>query len=238
MTTLNSTAAGPRLKMLSLERIATDDAVVRDSPFPFLVAHDQLSREFLDDLDRDFPQYGEAGYLPYDAEECGPTFNALVSELTSVAVGNAIGERLGLPDLGRYPTMVSVSRKLNQSHGRIHTDGTSKIVTALLYLNRDWSGSSDGCLRFLHRIDDIESTIVPEVPPLYGTLAAFRRADNSYHGHLPLTGERRVVQVAWLVSEEAKRKKMRRGRFSRVVKWAAGLMGPHFSPSASRKPGQ
>ncbi len=234
MTTMTAAPPQTTLQMLSIDQIGTEDALVRDTPFHFFVAEGQLSPEYEADLDRDFPKYGEAGYLPYDPVECGPSFNALVDELTSVEVGNAIGVRLGIPDLGRYPTLVSVSRSLNHSHGTIHTDGKSKIVTALLYLSHDWPDTSDGCLRFLDKIDDIDSLVAPEVRPLYGTLAAFRRADNSFHGHLPMNGERRVIQVAWLVSEEAKLRKTRRGRMSRVVKWAVGLLGPHFHKGRDR----
>jgi hypothetical protein len=31
-----------------------------------------------------------------------------------------------------------------------------------------------------------------------GSVFGFLRADNSWHGHLPFAGERRVVQVAWI----------------------------------------
>ena len=36
------------------------------------------------------------------------------------------------------------------------------------------------------------------------------------------SGERRVIQVAWLTSDVEKQRKTRRGRFSRFVKWLAG----------------
>lgn len=49
-------------------------------------------------------------------------------------------------------------------------------------------GTSGGCLRFLKRNDDIDDVIVPEVKPLYGTFATFKRADNRFHGHCPMKG--------------------------------------------------
>ena len=60
--------------------------------------------------------------------------------------------------------------------------------------------------------------IAPEVKPLYGNFVVFKRADNSFHGHLPFEGERRVIQVAWLTSENEKLRKTKRGKLSRLFK--------------------
>ena len=105
------------------------------------------------------------------------------------------------------------------------------MATALLYLNQSWPDTSDGCLRFLGRVDDVDSLVAPELKPLYGNLAVFKRSDESFHGHLPYEGERRVIQVAWLTSEEEKLRKTQRGKLSRLFKklfgridtlWGAG----------------
>jgi hypothetical protein len=53
---------------------------------------------------------------------------------------------------------------------------------------------------------------------LYGNFVVFKRADNSFHGHLPFEGERHVIQVAWLTSEEEKLRKTQRGKLSRLFK--------------------
>ena len=111
---------------------------------------------------------------------------------------------------------------MNRRHGTLHTDSRSKVATALVYFNRDWPHGSAGCLRFLANGDDIGAMLAPEIPPLYGTLVAFARADDSWHGHLPFEGERRVLQVAWLTSEDELRRKQKRGRFSRWLKKLAG----------------
>jgi len=34
--------------------------------------------------------------------------------------------------------------------------------------------------------------MIVEVPPSDGTLVAFKRSDNSWHGHKPFSGKRRV----------------------------------------------
>ena len=208
-------SAAPLLDAYRLDKAAT---LVRSEPFAFLIAHDQLPDEARDDLARDFPRYPSAGFFPHELADCGPAVNRLIEELTAPAFAAALGAHLGVPDLADKPHLVTICRALNKRHGTIHTDSRSKIVTALLYLNEDWPAISEGCLRFLARIDDIDALVVPEVRPVYGNLVAFRRADNSFHGHLPHEGERRVIQVAWLTSEDEKLRKTQRGRLSRLFK--------------------
>ncbi|EIL95196.1 MULTISPECIES: 2OG-Fe(II) oxygenase family protein [Rhodanobacter] len=210
--------------LLDPARLDRPDTTVQHAPFPFMVAHGQLPDEVRSDLDRDFPTYASAGFFPYDPADCGPSVNALIRDMTAPDFASAIGRRLGIDDLGRYPTLVTLCRLLNKRHGTIHTDSRSKIATALIYLNPQWPDTSEGCLRFLHRIDDIDSVIVPELTPLYGEFAVFKRCDNSFHGHLPYEGERRVIQVAWLTSEEEKLRKTRRGKFSRAFKKIFGSL--------------
>lgn len=216
-----ATATTPPV-LLDPARLRSPDTRVCSEPFAFIVASEQLPADAADALARDFPRYPSAGFFPHDPADCGPAVNRLVAELTSPAFGDAVGELLGIEGLGSKPSLVTLCRLLNLRHGTIHTDSRSKIVTALVYLNQDWPAISGGCLRFLHRIDDIDDLVVPEIRPLYGTLVAFRRADNSFHGHLPHEGERRVVQVAWLTSEDEKLRKTRRGRLSRFFKRVFG----------------
>ncbi|WP_305805920.1 2OG-Fe(II) oxygenase [Stenotrophomonas sp. YIM B06876] len=220
MATVQSTTRSPErsLRLLDAQRLDHADTLVHERPFALLIARGQLPDEARDELARDFPRYPSAGFFPHEVADCGPSVNRLIEELTSRAFADAIGAGLGLPNLGEHPHLVTICRSLNKRHGTIHTDSRSKIVTALLYLNEDWPAISGGCLRFLYRIDDIDDLVVPEVRPLYGHLVAFRRADNSFHGHLPHEGERRVIQIAWLTSEEEKLRKTQRGKLSRLFK--------------------
>ena len=117
---------------------------------------------------------------------------------------------------------MTLCRSLNSRHGSIHTDSQSKIVTALLYLNAGWPHGSAGSLRLLAQPADIDSQVVPEVPPVYGNFVAFRRTGNSFHGHLPLQGERLAIQVAWLADAAAHARKTRRGTTSRTLKRLLG----------------
>ena len=229
MTTL-ATGSGSTA-LFDPARLDRPDTLVRSDPFCFLVAHDQLPAQSAHELVRDFPKYAGAGFFPYDEKDCGPSIIRLVEDLTNPAVASAVGKRLGIENLGQYPTLVTLCRALNKRHGTIHTDSRSKVATALLYLNESWPDTSDGCLRFLKRVDDVDSLVAPELKPVYGNFVVFKRADNSFHGHLPFEGERRVIQVAWLTSEEEKLRKTQRGRLSRLFKklfgsidrrWGAG----------------
>jgi hypothetical protein len=211
-----------RVEAVGSGRLQLRDALLRHDPFPFLVASGQLPDDARTSLREDFPRYAGAGYFPYADADCGPSMRQLVAELTSASFANAVGSKLGIDRLGDYPTLVTVCRSLNKRHGTIHTDSKSKVASVLLYLNESWSDSSDGCLRLLRRIDNIDDLLVPEIEPLYGNLVAFKRTENSFHGHLPFEGERRVIQVAWLVSEAEKQRKSKRGRVSRLLKWLLG----------------
>jgi hypothetical protein len=197
-------------------------AVVADAPFPLLIARDVLDRTAEDALAEDFPRYRGAGFFPHAEADCGPAINALVKELTAAGFADRVGDLLGIARLSQYPVLVTICRALNLRHGTIHTDSRSKVASALVYLNPQWTRSHAGCLRFLASGNDIEALVAPEIEPLFGTLTAFRRTDNSFHGHLPYEGERRVIQIAWLVDAAAVGRKTRRGRFSRAVKWLSG----------------
>jgi 2OG-Fe(II) oxygenase superfamily len=220
--------------LLDPARLDRPDTDVRAEPFPFLIAHGQLPDEARGDLERDFPRYASAGFFPYDASDCGPSINALVERMTTPEFASAVGRRLGIENLGQYPTLITLCRLLNKRHGTIHTDSKSKVATALLYLNQQWPDTSDGCLRFLNRIDDIDDMVAPELTPLYGEFAVFKRCDNSFHGHLPYEGERKVIQVAWLTSEEEKLRKTKRGKFSRMFKKLVGKLDTRHGAGRDR----
>jgi len=62
------------------------------------------------------------------------------------------------------------------------------------------------------------------VPPVEGTLLAFRRCETSFHGHKPFTGERRVVQLNWVRGSGFAWRESARHR---VSAWIKGLSPLH-----------
>ena len=212
------------MTFLQTDAFARDDIILRHEPFSFMIVENLLAEAARPALQADFPQYPSAGFFPHESADCGPSINALVAEATSAAFADAVGLRLGIESLGQYPILVTICRALNKRHGTIHTDSRSKIATALIYLNESWPDTSAGCLRFLKRADSIDEQVCSEVRPMYGSFVVFKRSDNSFHGHLPFEGERRVIQIAWLTSEDEKLRKTRRGKFSRLFKKLFGAI--------------
>lgn len=187
-------------------------------PFPFLAARNFLPEARRAEIAADYPSYTRPGFFPLDERECGPAVRAIVRSLEHPAFADALGRQLGVENLGALPTIVTLRKWSKDSDGRIHNDGRAKVVTALLYLNETWPDTSGGCFRVLNDEHSFDHLAAPEVKPLYGYFAAFRRTENSWHGHLPYVGERRVIQIAWLTSLEDKLRKEKRGRFTRLVK--------------------
>jgi SM-20-related protein len=122
--------------------------------------------------------------------------------------------------------MITVRGRCSEKDGKIHTDSKTKIITVLLYMNSSWENAG-GRLRLLRSENDLEDMLF-EVPPVEGTLLAFKRSDNSWHGHKPFTGERRVIQFNWVTSEEVVRREQGRHRFSATIK-------NFFGPFADRR---
>jgi hypothetical protein len=107
---LNPLEEDAGLHLLDPKRLDRADTLVREQPFAFLIATGQLPADCAAGLARDFPRYPSAGFFPHEARDCGPTINRLVDRLISRDFANAIGSRLGLPDLGDYPSLVTIWR--------------------------------------------------------------------------------------------------------------------------------
>ena len=75
----------------------------------------------------------------------------------------------------------------------------------------------DGAIRVLRSGTDF-ADYEKEVPPIEGNVFAFRRGDNSWHGHLPFKGERLVVQLTYLISAEAAGRKRRNAGVQGMLK--------------------
>ena len=59
----------------------------------------------------------------------------------------------------------------------------------------------------------------------------------SFHGHLPFEGERRVIQIAWLTSEDEKLRKTKRGSVSRFLKSILGGLDKRIGAGRGRNAG-
>lgn len=195
---------------------AVRQAPLWTEPYPFFLGTDFLDADAIEDLKRDFPAITKPGFLTVDETTLSGRFRNLIDELEGPELTEALSRKFGL-DLHPFPRLTTIRKFSRGKDGRPHTDGESKIMTLLVYLNDDWPDGGEGRLRVLRGPDDFDDMVL-EVPPTMGTVFAFLRRDNSWHGHKPFTGERRVVQVAWLRDARELERKKKRNAFSQVLK--------------------
>jgi SM-20-related protein len=190
-------------------------------PFEYLVVPQFVKPEACDAVNADYPQVPKAGSFPLSEVTGGPEFQKMIDELNGPEFRAAFERKFGI-DLDGRPSMITVRGRCGERDGKIHTDSKTKIITVLLYMNSKWE-SSGGQLRLLRSGDNLDDVIL-EVPPTEGTLLAFKRSDNSWHGHKPFIGERRVIQFNWVTSEDVVRHEQNRHRFSATMKRIFGSL--------------
>jgi SM-20-related protein len=189
-------------------------------PYEWFLGSGILKQEAIDELRRDFPDITKPGYLTVDEVQLKGSFKTLIDELESDEFSQELSKKFGI-DLTPYPRLTTIMKRSQPKYGTIHTDGPSKVMTLLVYMNDEWQADASGRLRVLYNEKDFEP-YAAEVPPTMGTVFAFLRADNSWHGHQPFVGERKVVQVAWVKdADELARKKKR----NKVAQFLKGIFG-------------
>ena len=161
-----------------------------------------------------YPAIDRPGSFPTADLRFGAAFADFLAEIEGPAMRAAFAEKFAI-DLSGRPTMVTVRGQAQLKDGSIHTDTASKLITVLIYMNESWEAPG-GRLRLLRSPDDLADMIL-EVPPAAGTLLAFRVTKNSWHGHAPASGPRRVIQLNWVESEKVvRRERLRHGLSARV----------------------
>lgn len=181
------------MSLINLEAVRT--AELHTDPFDFMVVPNFLSQEALARVNADYPAIDTAANHALENLQFGAAFGELMEEIQGREFAEVMGERFDM-DLASLPTTITVRKFCERTDGNIHTDHKSKVITVLLYFNENWN-HEDGQLRMLRSKADIED-YAAQVPPLGGTLLAFRRTDHSWHGHTRYVGERRMVQLNYL----------------------------------------
>ena len=205
--------------MDALDFAAFRSTRLNQQPFPYLILPGFVKPEALEAVHKDYPRIDHSGSFPVEELKYGPAFASLLKTLTGPEMRAAFEEKFDIDLTGR-PTMITARGRCGTRDGNIHTDAVTKIITVLLYMNPRWE-EAGGCLRLLRSPSDIEDVLV-EVPPVEGTLVAFRRSDNSYHGHKPFIGPRRVIQLNWVTDHGTVGREILRHRASAWVKWFTG----------------
>jgi len=189
-------------------------ATLQTDPFPYVLVPGFVPEARRAALSADYPKIDRPGSFPVGALRFGPAFRQFLAELEGEAMRAAFARKFAL-DLAGRPTLVTVRGQAQPKDGSIHTDTPSKLITVLVYMNESWEAPG-GRLRLLRSASNLDD-VVTEVPPAAGTLLAFRVTRNSWHGHAPASGPRRVVQLNWVESEAVvRRERLRHGLSARV----------------------
>jgi SM-20-related protein len=189
-------------------------------PFPYLIVPRFIKPAALTAINADYPTIDCPGSFPVSGLTFGPGFQYLLDDLRGPAFRSACEEKFGI-DLSGRASMITARGRCGTRDGNIHTDAASKILTVLIYMNPTWE-QSGGCLRLLRSGHDLDDVLV-EIPPIEGTLLVFRRTDNSWHGHKPFLGPRRVIQFNWVTTHGVERREVLRHRVSAWMKKTLAL---------------
>jgi SM-20-related protein len=201
--------------MAYLDLTRLRDAPLQREPFDYVIVDNFLQGDAVPALLNAFPEIAGHGSYPLPALSCPPLFEELAHELEGADMRRAIEDKFAI-DLDGRPTMITLRGNSDGRDGGIHTDSATKLITVLIYMNREWSGAP-GRLRLLRGPADL-SDYVAEVPPLAGMMVAFRRGANSYHGHRAHTGQRRSIQLNWVTDQRVVRREIGRHRWSARLK--------------------
>jgi hypothetical protein len=203
--------------LLKFDALATTPLAT--DPYDYLVVENFVDESAKDTILGGFPPMPDAGSFPLSELEIGAGLQALFDALDGPQFRKAIEDKFGL-DLSGRATMFTLRGRCDARDGRIHTDSKKKIITVLMYLNDRWQ-EDGGRLRLLRSGDDLNA-VAAEVTPAFGTLLAFRRSDNSWHGHETYVGPRKVVQMNWVVSDKVAAWEQVRHRISAAAKRLRG----------------
>jgi len=168
---------------------------LKRDPYDYLVVRNFVRPEVAEVIGRDYPAIDKPGSFALEDVKVSGALRGLIDELDGEDFRKAVEDRFDL-DLTSRATMFTVRGMCGADDGQIHTDSKTKVITVLLYLNEAWAPDG-GRLRLLRNGVDLEA-VAEELPPDFGTLLIFRRSDNSWHGHKPFAGPRRVVQMNWV----------------------------------------
>jgi len=213
--TLDPAAGAVDAPLIDLDRIRA--AQVVHEPYTYIVARGVVSPKLIPQLRVDFPQLSQHGFLPIESMPRTGIFDQLIREVEGPGIAEVLTEKLGV-DLRDKPRIVTVRQWSEAAAGRIHVDGESKIATSLIYLNETWPDEEDGGRFRVLFSDRSFDDCAAEVVPAFGTFVAFVRTDQSWHGHRPFVGERRVIQTAWLRSQADLDRKKNRGNMQLLLK--------------------
>jgi SM-20-related protein len=203
-----------------LDLASVRKASVKESPYPYFVATEALASDVAADVASAFPNIDRPGAIPANDTAYGASFGTLLNELRSDEFRQLISEKLDV-DLSGKEVIINVRGQTRWSDGNIHTDTPSKLVTVLLYFNAPGEALQATGLRILRNGRDIDD-FAEEIPPLLGTMVAFKVTPDCWHGFKPFNGARHSLQLNYLSGIKTKHKHEAGRRFVRHAGRRAG----------------
>ena len=188
---------------------------VTQEPFPYLVVPHFVRSDMADKIEADYPDVQVPGSLPLPSLTYGPVFNQFMQDIRGPEMTAIIADKFKMDLTGR-PTTVTVRGQCRASDGQIHTDSVTKLITVLIYMNGKWE-QPGGRLRLLRSPNNLDDAF-DEVPPVQGTLLAFRNQPNAWHGHESFSGPRRAIQLNWVANQGVVWREQMRHRLSAFLK--------------------
>src|SRR6476659_7536446 len=122
------------LSLVNVE--AVRNAPISHEPYDYFLGAGILKEEAVPELKRDFPDIQKPGYLTVDEVGLKGRFKTLIEELESPEFTEEISKKWGR-DMHPYPRLTTIMKRSQPKYGAIHTDGPSKVMTMLVYMNDD-----------------------------------------------------------------------------------------------------
>jgi len=201
---------------------ALERTPLQRDPFDYLVVPNFLRAERFAEVIADFPEVPGPGSHPPSELDIRGHFAELIEELRGPLLQSVVESKFGVDLTGR-PTVYTVRGFARAKDGAVHTDAETKIITVLIYMNETWRDDG-GRLRLL-RSADLED-YAAEVPPDGGALLIFRRSERSWHGHKPIKGRRRAIQLNWVINQAVVDYEQGRHRIATKLKKFRNLFMP------------
>ena len=191
--------------MLNFELIKK--AEINSEFYPFFTVQDAfLNKQDHKKIATDFPKINKGGSFPSDSVSYGQSIQSLLDSLEGDQMRNILENKFQV-DLQDKPVVSTFRGYSRMKDGKIHSDSKTKIITVLLYLNKNWDKGS-GLLRMLREENNIDNYIT-EIPASMGSMVAFKVTNDCWHGFIPYEGKRCSIQLNYLYKEALSQHKIR-----------------------------
>lgn len=210
------------MAFLDLDKVIT--AKLNKIPYEYMVVEDFIKRQHIDMLYREFPKVIGRGSFSKHSLALSPSFASFLNEIEGIELKTLLAKKFSM-DLSHRPAMSTIRGYTGPQDGKIHIDSKGKLVTLLIYMNRDWNEYEDGNLRILNSSEDIDN-YAEEVPARAGTLLVFKCTSDAWHGHKSFSGPRKAIQTNYVVNYQYLFKEQLRHRASSLIKKIKTIIAP------------